>query len=189
MANSRACWRSVQKLIDPDRLVFLDETCVKTDLQTRRGRALEHARCVDSAPAGHWSTTTLLTAIRGGGVMEQATVLCPGAMTGEVFESYSESMLSPALRPDDIVVMDNLSCHKRAEARTAIEAAGASVWFLPPYSPDLNPIELAFSKVKQAMRRWAARGIESLHEAVVSALRSVTPTDIRGWMRHAGYAA
>lgn len=179
----------MQRLIDPDRLVFLDETCVKTDLQTRRGRALEHDRCVDSAPAGHWSTTTLLTAIRATGVIEQATVLCNGAMTGDVFEGYSESMLSPALRPGDIVVMDNLSCHKRAEARSAIEATGASVWFLPPYSPDLNPIELAFSKVKQALRRWAARSVETLYDAVVSALRSVTPADIRAWMRHAGYAA
>ena len=112
---------------------------------------------------------------------------CPGAINGELFEASVEQFLAPALRPGDIVVMDNLSCHLRAGVKAAVEAAGASVWYLPPYSPDLNPIEQAFSKIKQALRRAAARTEEALKEAAVAAMRSVTAADIRGYMAAAGY--
>lgn len=188
LVTSRAAWRCLQPFIDPGRLVFLDETCLKTDLTTRYGRAPSDQRCTDHAPAGHWSATTLLTAIRLGGVIEAATLTCSGAMTGDIFEDYAEFMLKEALRPGDIVVMDNLSCHKRAEALSSIEAAGARVWFLPAYSPDLNPIELAFSKIKQALRRAAARSVEALIAAAVAAMRSVTARDICGYFAAAGYA-
>ena len=187
VAFSRNTWRLFQAFIDPDRLVFLDETCLKTDMTTRYGRAPRSERCVDHTPGRCWSTTTLLTAIRCEGVIEEASLVCPGAMNSDLFESYAESFLSRALKPGDIVVMDNLSCHKRAEVAAAIEAVGASLWYLPPYSPDLNPIEQAFSKIKQALRRAAARSWDELIEAAVDAMRSITPGDIRGYMVEAGY--
>ena len=187
VASSREIWRAFQPFLEPDRMVFLDETCLKTDMTTRYGRAPRSQRCVDHAPGRRWSTTTLLTAIRSEGLIEAATMTCPGAINGELFEASVEQFLAPALRPGDIVVMDNLSCHLRAGVKAAVEAAGASVWYLPPYSPDLNPIEQAFSKIKQALRRAAARTEEALKEAAVAAMRSVTAADIRGYMAAAGY--
>lgn len=185
--TSRRLWRGFQRMLDADRLVFLDETCLKTDMDTLRGRSPKGERCVGRVPGRCWSTTTLLTAIRSDGLIEDATQTCPGAINSDRFEAYVEHLLAPSLRPGDIVVMDNLSAHKRAATHEAIEAAGASVWFLPPYSPDLNPIEQAFSKIKQAMRHAAARSVEALEDAAVVAMRSVTPRDIHGYMAAAGY--
>lgn len=167
--------------------MFLDETCLKTDMTTRYGRAMGGQRCIDHAPGRRWSTTTLLTAIREGELMKESTITCPGAMTGELFEAWTQQLLRPALRVGDIVVMDNLSCHVRSGVREAIAAAGASVWYLPPYSPDLNPIEQAFSKLKQAMRRAAARTEEAVLAAAVAAMQTITAADIRGYMAAAGY--
>ena len=187
MANSRRIWRGFQAWLAPERLVFLDETCLKTNMTTLRGRALHSHRCVDHTPAGRWSTTTLLTAIRSGGVVEAATLAFPGAVNAATFAGYAQEMLVGSLRPGDVVVMDNLACHKQPVVREAIEAVGASVWYLPAYSPDLNPIERAFSKIKQALRRAGARGYEALLEAAVVAMRSVSVEDIRGYMADAGY--
>ena len=173
--------------MDPARLVFLDETCLKTDMTTRYGRAPRPQRCVDHAPGGSWSTTTLLTAIRLDGLIEGATGLYEGPIDACRFQGYVSGMLAPQLRPGDVVVMDNLACHKAPAVVAAIEAAGARVRYLPPYSPDLNPIELAFSKIKQAMRRLAARCWETLVSASAEAMGSVSPGDIAGYLRAAGY--
>lgn len=187
MANSRRAWRSLQRFLDPAGLVFLDETCLKTDMITRYGRAPRGQRCVDHTPGRCWSTTTLLTAIRGEGLIEAATAVYGGPMTADTFVAYTEQMLAGQLRCGDVVVMDNLSCHKPAAVTAAIEAVGASVWFLPAYSPDLNPIEQAFSKIKQALRRLGARDSEGLIAAAVEAMRSITVHDIAGYMGAAGY--
>ncbi len=187
VANSRRVWRSLQRLLDPERLVFLDETCLKTDMTTKYGRAEQSCRCVDKSPGRCWSTTTLLTAIRSEGLMEGSTAMYPGAINGESFVGYVEQFLARQLEPGDIVVMDNLACHKVAGVAEAIERVGATIWYLPPYSPDLNPIEQAFSKIKQALRRAAARTGESLQAAAVEAMRSITTSDIAGYLRAAGY--
>lgn len=187
VAEGRRLWRVLQRYLGVDDLIFLDETALKTNMITRYGRAPRSCRCVDHAPAGAWSTTTLLTAVDSSGVMEPATVVCEGAMTAVQFEAYVEQFLARELRPGNVVVMDNLACHKSEAVRTAIEAAGASVWYLPPYSPDLNPIEQAFSKIKQWLRRAAARSKEALLEAATAAMRSVTAADLSGYFDAAGY--
>ena len=185
--KQRRRWWRLQQVVDPARLVFLDETCLKTDMTTRYGRAPRSQRCVDHVPGGSWSTTTLLTAIRLDGLIEPATGLYEGPVDAGRFQGYAELMLAPRLRPGDVVVMDNLACHKAPAVAAAIEAAGARVRYLPPYSPDLNPIEPAFSKIKQAMRRAAARCWDTLVAASVEAMRSVSPGDIAGYLRAAGY--
>src|SRR5262249_34361128 len=128
---------------------------------------------------------TLTAAVRLGGV--GACLAFEGATDTACFETYVERCLVPTLRPGDIVVMDNLSCHKTAEVERLIGSAGAEVWYLPPYSPDLNPIEALFSKLKEALRAAAARTVEALIDAIGEALRSITPADIRGWFAHSGY--
>lgn len=145
-------------------------------------------RCLFAAPQGHWNTTTLLSAIRCTGVMKEATVLFDGPTDAMVFRSYVEQGLAPALRGGDIVVMDNLASHKVAGVREAIEEAGASVWYLPPYSPDLNPIEKLWSKVKAWLRRVAARTVDGLIQAVEDALRAVKPNECLNYFRSCGYA-
>ena len=149
------------------------------------GRAPLGERVVEAVPHGRWSTTTILSAIRLGGVA--AAMLTEGATDSAVFRGFVEWQLVPALRPGDMVVMDNLAAHKRAEAIALIEAAGAEVRFLPPYSPDLNPIEMAWAKVKARLRRAAARTTAALYEAVADALRAITPDDCRGFFRACGY--
>lgn len=189
VAEARRLWKLLQPFLEPHKLVFLDETALKTDMITRYGRAPVGSRCVDHAPAGHWSTTTLLTAVRLDGLIEEATAVYEGPVDAERFVGYAGSMLAPALGPGDVVVMDNLACHHREEVREAVESAGASVWYLPAYSPDLNPIEQAFSKIKQALRRAAARCWDTLLAAAVEAMRSVSPGDLRGYFAAAGYGA
>jgi transposase len=151
------------------------------------GRAPSGVRVDGPVPQGHWKVVTLTAAVRLGGVPEPACLAFNGATNAACFEAYLEHHLVPALRPGDIVVMDNLSCHKSAEVSRLINSAGASVRYLPAYSPDLNPIERLFSKLKAALRSEAARTVDALIEAMGEALRSVRPGDIRGWFAHSGY--
>lgn len=152
------------------------------------GRSPVGQRCVDSTPQGHWQTTTMLSAIRTEGVISEATVVIDGAMNGPTFLDYTERWLAPALRHGDIVVMDNLACHKVAGVREVIEAAGAELWLLPPYSPDLNPIEQLWSKVKAWLRRVAANSFGGLVQAIAKALRDVDEQECRNYLTACGYA-
>jgi transposase len=172
--------------VHPSRRVFLDESGAKTNMTRRYGRAPRGARVIEHAPAGHWCTTTMLCALRHDRV--EAPLVIDGAMDSLVFRGYVERMLAPTLQPGDMVVMDNLSPHKTRGVQEAIEARGATVRYLPPYSPDFNPIESMWAKVKQHLCSTAARTHPRLVRAVGDALRSVTPDDCRGFFRGYGYA-
>jgi transposase len=150
-----------------------------------RGRALRGERLVDKTPHGHWLTTTLIAALGLEGI--KCSTVVDGAVNADVFESFVEHVLVPELRPGDLVIMDNLSSHKRARTRELIEAAGAAVELLPPYSPDLNPIEMVFSKIKQKLRTLACRTQTALWESMQSVLDMVTPADASNCFRHSGY--
>ena len=149
------------------------------------GRSFGGQRVIDSVPHGHWCTTTMVSAIGLHG--PKAPFVFEGAMNAEAFRVYVEYVLVPELRPGDIVVMDNLSSHKDVQAREMIERAGATIWDLPPYSPDFNPIENMWSKVKAFLRKAKARTEETLIEAIADALRTITPNDCIGWFKHCGY--
>lgn len=150
-----------------------------------RGRAPRGERLVDKVPHGHWKTTTLIAALGIEGVRCSAVV--DGAVNGDVFEAYVERVLVPELRSGDVVVMDNLSSHKRARTRELIESAGAELVFLPPYSPDLNPIEMVFAKIKQLLRSLGCRTRDALWNAMQSVLEQVTPNDAKNCFKHCGY--
>ncbi len=150
-----------------------------------RGRSLRGERLLAKTPHGHWQTTTLIAALGVEGICCSTTV--DGAVNADVFEAFVEQVLVPDLKPGDVVVMDNLSSHKRARTRRLIERAGAELMFLPPYSPDLNPIEMIFSKVKQLLRSLACRTREALWTAMQSALDQVTATDAINCYKHCGY--
>lgn len=173
--------------VDPRRLVFLDESGAKTNMTRRRGRAPRGQRVVEHAPAGHWHTTTMVCALRIDRI--EAPLVIDGAMDAVVFHGYVEQALVATLRPGDVVVMDNLSPHKTPGVQKAIEAAGAKVSYLPPYSPDFNPIESLWSKVKEFLRALAARTQDRLVDGIGDALRSVTPQDCQGFFRGYGYTA
>ena len=154
---------------------------------TRRyGRALKAERCLGYAPHGHWQTNTFIAALRVDGL--EAPWLLDGPMNGEAFLIYVQNILLPTLRPGDVVICDNLSSHKGAAVRNALEAADVTLRFLPPYSPDLNPIELAFAKLKALMRKTAARTFETLLEAVAEAIKHYPEQHCRGFFKHAQYA-
>lgn len=150
-----------------------------------RGRAPRGERLLEKVPHGHWQTTTLIAALGLEGI--RCSTVVDGPVNGDIFESFVEHVLVPALRPGDVVVMDNLSSHKRARTRELIEGAGAELWFLPPYSPDLNPIEQVFSKVKQLLRSLACRSREALWRGMQTVLDEVTATDARNCYSHCGY--
>ncbi len=171
--------------IDNHNFVFLDESSAKTNMTRLYGRAFAGNRCVDSAPHGHWKTTTMLSSVRLDGSTE--CVVFDGAVNSALFRTYVEEMLAPQLREGDVVVMDNLSAHKDQKAICSIEKRGATVLFLPPYSPDLNPIEKMWSKVKSILRAMKARTPEALLKAIAVALESVTSKDVKGWFKACGY--
>ncbi len=150
------------------------------------GRCKGGVRLVDATPHAHWETTTMIGALGAEG--STALMVIEGATDGAVFRAYVKHVLVPTLRPGEIVVMDNLSSHKLPEIREMIEAAGAALWYLPPYSPDLNPIEKMWSKVKTSLRRSKARCAEELYAAVRQALKRITPQDAHGWFESCGYA-
>lgn len=189
MKAQRAAWRQEFAAIDPARLVFVDESGASTAMDRTYGRAPSGVRVDGPVPHGHWKVLTLTAAVRLGGVPEAACLAFDGATDTACFEAYVAQCLAPTLRSGDIVIMDNLSCHKTAEVARLIGSAGASVRYLPAYSPDLNPIERLFSKLKAYLRTAAARTIDGLIEAMGDALRAVRPGDILGWFRHSGYEA
>jgi transposase len=182
---ARAAWRARQPEIDHDRLVFIDETGASTKMARRGGRSRRGARCVAAIPHGHWKTTTFVGALRTTGMT--APMVLDGAMDGSAFTAWVKEALVPTLRPGDIVVMDNLPAHKRAEVGRAIAAAGAHLLYLPPYSPDLNPIEMAFAKLKALLRKAAARSLEALWTAIADALSTFTAEECTNFFIAAGY--
>jgi transposase len=184
---AREAWHAGLEGVPAGRLVFIDESGAKTNMTRTRGRAPRGVRVIDKVPAGHWSTTTMISAIRTGGPF--AAALVRGATDTDVFLAYVEHAVVPELRPGDVVILDNLQPHKSPRVRELIEGAEARLLYLPPYSPDFNPIENMWSKVKQHLRSVAARTFEALQEAVWSALDRVTPDDCLGFFRHCGYNA
>lgn len=176
-----------KRFIPRKQFVFIDESGAKTNMTRLYGRAPGGSRCIDHTPHGHWKTMTMLSAIRAEGVMKDATVVVNGAMNGVTFLTYVEQFLVPALRPGDVVVMDNLASHKIKGVRKAIEAAGCDLWYLPPYSPDLNPIEKLWSKVKAWLRRVSATTFDTLSDAVVAALNAVDSRECSNYFTSCGY--
>ncbi len=172
--------------LNVQRLVFLDETWAKTNMARPRGRSRRGERLVAKVPHGHWKTTTFVAALRCHGLT--APLVIDGAINGELFLAYVQQQLVPTLRPGDLVVMDNLAAHKRAGVREAIEAVGASVVYLPPYSPDLNPIELAFSKLKWLLRSAGESNVERLWTLCGQLLDRFSADECTAYFRHCGYA-
>jgi transposase len=188
VAARRQQWRGeVMPGLDPGRLVFLDETAAKTNMARTHGYAPRGQRLEGQAPYRRWQTATFLGALRGSGFV--APLVVDGAMTSELFLAYVERVLVPALRPGDVVVMDNLSCHTQRAVRAALEGAGCRVEYLPPYSPDCNPIELAFSKLKRLLRKAAERTVEGLWAALGRLLDQFGPEECANYFRHRGYVA
>lgn len=185
MAFRRAHWRVLQAGLDPDKLVFLDETWAKTNMTRPRGRAPCGQRLVCHAPFGHWQTTTFLAGLHCTGLV--APLVIDGALNGALFLKYVQQQLAPTLQPGDILILDNLSSHKVAGVREAIEAVGAQVLYLPPYSPDFNPIELAFSKFKWLLRSNECRDVETLWQTCGQLLDRFTPSECAHYFRHCGY--
>jgi transposase len=167
-------------------LIFIDETWTKTNMTRLRGRSPCGQRLLAKTPHGHWKTTTLIAALGLAGVT--CSTVVDGAVNADTFEAFVEQVLSPLLKPGDVVVMDNLSSHKRRRARELIERIGASLEFLPPYSPDFNPIEMVFAKIKQSLRSLACRTREALWNVMQSVLDQVTPSDAANCFRHCGYS-
>jgi transposase len=172
--------------LDPGKLVFIDETWAKTNMARTHGYAPRGERLVDSAPHGHWHTTTFIGALTARGFI--APMVVDGAVNGAAFRAYVEQVLVPELRRGDVVVMDNLGSHKMAAVRSAVEGAGCRLLLLPPYSPDLNPIENAFSKLKRLLRKAAERTVDGLWAAIGRLLDRFTRRECRNYFRHCGYS-
>ena len=185
MAERRVEWKASQVLIDPRRVVFIDETWAKTNMTRGYGRSLCGTRLLEKSPCGRWQTTTFLGGLRAEGFVAPLTV--EGAINGPIFRAWVEQQLAPTLSPGDIVVMDNLSSHKVKGVREAIEATGAELRYLPPYSPDLNPIELAFAKFKKRLRDGAERTVDKLWTLCGQILNEFTEHECRNYFQHCGY--
>jgi transposase len=173
--------------LDTKHLVFLDETWAKTNMARPRGRSRRGTRLMAKLPYGHWKTTTFVAALRSGGLT--APTVVDGAMNGATFLAYVQQQLVPTLVAGDLVIMDNLAAHKVAGVREAIEAAGAKVVYLPPYSPDLNPIELVFSKLKWLLRSAQTRTVDRLYSLLGTLLDQFPSDECRRYLRHCGYNA
>ena len=185
MAQARARWRESQPGLDPGRLVFLDETWATTSMARLYGRGPRGERVVGAVPAGRWKVATFVAGLRANGLV--APMVIEGAMNGAAFLAYIEQALAPTLSRGDVVVLDNLSSHKVVGVREAVGARGASLLYLPPYSPDLNPIELAFAKLKALLRAAARRTVEALWQTLGHALDAFTPAECAHYLAHAGY--
>ena len=170
--------------IDPDRLIFLDESGIATDMTRRRGRALGGRRVRQGVPAGPWRTLSILGAIRRSGWV--AAMSIEAATDGEIFLAYLERVLGPQLQPGDVVVMDNLAAHKVAGVRQQIESRGAELLYLPPYSPEFNPIEQCWAQIKQHPRAAQARTLSAPEEGLADALAAVAPHNVQACFRHRG---
>ena len=183
----RSAWAEKVPGLDPAKLVFLDETGADTKMTRRYGRAPRGHRVIGRVPHGHWTTTTFVAGLRADGLV--APMVLDGAMNGDLFVAYARQVLVPTLRTGDIVVMDNLSSHKRVAAVRAIEGAGCSVVYLPPYRPDLNPLELAFAKIKARLRAAELRTIDKVENFFGTVHEAFTPDECRNYIRHSGYTA
>jgi transposase len=182
---ARQAWADSQPALDPHCLIFIDESGLSTKMARLRGWAREGERCRSAIPHGHWKTITFVGGLTLSGFI--APMLLDGPMNGECFRAWVKQMLAPALKPGDIVVMDNLPAHKVAGVRPAIIKTGARLLYLPPYSPDLNPIENAFAKLKANMRAAAARTLDTLEAAAAHALKNFQPIECANFFAHAGY--
>lgn len=187
MSRRRARWRRYQNKIDPRRLVFIDETWAKTNMAPLRGWAPKGERLIGRAPHGHWRTMTFIAALRHDRI--DAPLVLDGPVNGEAFRCYVEQVLIPTLSPGDIVVMDNLGSHKGPAVRRAIRQAGVHLLFLPPYSPDLNPIEQVFAKLKHMLRNAAERTMETTWRRIGSLLDQFKPQECANYLKNAGYAS
>jgi transposase len=187
IARKRARWKARQGSIDLKRLVFIDETWAKTNMAPLRGWARRGKRLIGHAPFGHWNTMTFVAALRHDGII--APWVIDGPINGESFRTYVEQVLVPELRPDDIVILDNLGSHKARAVRHAIRAAGAKLFFLPAYSPDLNPIEQAIAKLKHLLRKAAERTKETVWRKIGVLLDQFTPQECENYLRNSGYGS
>ena len=185
--RQRQAWVESQSELDRAHLVFIDETWATTAMARTRGRAPQGQRLRAAVPHGHWKTTTLIAGLRQDGLV--APFVLDGPVNRCSFETYTACVLVPGLRPGDVVVMDNLSSHKGPRVRELIEAAGASLRYLPPYSPDLNPIENAFAKLKALLRKAAERTIGALWDRIGTSLDAFTPAECTNYIKAAGYGA
>jgi len=174
-------------MLNSTRLVFIDETGTNTAMSRLRGRCLKGVRLIAHVPHGHWKTTTFVAGLRCDAIV--APLVVDGPMNGEVFRAWVEQHLVPLLRPGDIIVMDNLPAHKVEGIRALIEGVGARLIYLPPYSPDLNPIEQAFAKLKALLRKAAERSVPALWNTIGRLLSAFTPQECTNYFRYSGYAA
>jgi transposase len=170
----------MQPSLDPERLVFIDETWASTNMARRMARGPRGARVVAAVPHGHWKTSTFVAGLRADGIV--APLVLDGAINGTSFRAYVEQFLAPSLQPGDTVVIDNLGSHKVKGVCEAIEAVGARLLFLPPYSPDLNPIEQLFAKLKALLRTAARRTVDGLWNAIGTALCTFSPDECRNYI-------
>jgi transposase len=181
----REAWFESQLDLDPERLVFIDETWTTTNMARKCGREQKGERLRASVPHGHWKTTTFIGGLRCDRMT--APMVLDGPVNGQWFQAYVDQVLVPTLSRDDIVIMDNLGSHKGAGVRKAIEAAGATLLYLPPYSPDFNPIEKAFSKLKALLRKAAERTVDALWDRIGLLLKEISPTECANFFAAAGY--
>ncbi|WP_429913133.1 IS630 family transposase [Govanella unica] len=187
IARRRAQWKTYQGRLDPRRLVFSDETWAKTNMTPIRGWAPRGTRLVARAPFGKWHTLTFLAALRHDRI--DAPCVLDGPINGQSFTAWVEQFLVPTLAPGDIVIMDTLGSHKGPAVRKAIRSAGAKLLFLPPYSPDLNPIEQVFAKLKHLMRKAAERSVEATWQRIETLLSASPPSECANYLRNSGYAS
>jgi len=187
IARRRAQWKKYQGRLDPHRLVFIDETWAKTNMTPIRGWAPRGQKLVARAPFGRWRTLTFLAALRHDRI--DAPCVLDGPINGQSFAAWIEQFLVPTLKPGDIVIMDNLGSHKGQAVRTAIRAAGAKLLFLPPYSPDLNPIEQVFAKLKLLLRKAAERSVDATWRRIGTLLDAFPPQECANYLRNSGYAS
>jgi len=187
IARRRAIWKRHQGRLDPTRLVFIDETWAKTNMARTHGRCRRGQKLHSKESHGHWQTMTFLAALRHDRI--DAPCVLDGPINSVSFLAYVEQLLVPTLKPGDIIIMDNLNSHKGAAVRKAIRAAGARLWFLPAYSPDLNPIEQIFSKLKRLLRSAAERSAEAVWRRIGKLLNHFSPQECANYLRNSGYAA
>lgn len=191
MQAARRAWIETQPALDIATLVFLDETGTSTNMTRARGRAPQGERCIAAVPHGHWKATTFIAGLRYNDIT--APMVLDGPMDGPAFLAYVQQCLGPTLKPGDLVIADNLSCHKVAGVQEAIEARGATLRYLPPYlppySPDLNPIEQVFAKLKALLRKAAKRTVDSLWEEIGRLLSAFTPAECQNYFASSGYNA
>jgi transposase len=187
VAKARKEWREGQSSLDPDKLVFIDETGTNTQMARLRGRCKRGRRLIGYVPHGHWKTTTFVAGLRHDSITAPLVVDRP--MNGAIFMAWLEQNLAPTLTAGDTVIMDNLPAHKVSGVRAIIEAVGAKLLYLPPYSPDFNPIEMLFAKLKALLRKAAERTIDNLWDRIGKILEEFTPQECANYLRHDGYGS